>query len=97
MFAVDPGGVHTPMTEHLVARHGADPALAAWRPGLVSWGRARRGAPPAAAARRVVALATGRADALSGRYFPAGADLDALVARAEEIRRDDHYVLRLRR
>ena len=44
----------------------------------------------------VAQLASGRADALSGRYFSAYDDLDELVARAAAIRRADLYTLRLR-
>jgi hypothetical protein len=45
----------------------------------------------------VVALATGRADALSGRVLSVRDDLEDLVQRADDIRRDDRYALRLRR
>jgi NAD(P)-dependent dehydrogenase (short-subunit alcohol dehydrogenase family) len=44
----------------------------------------------------VALLASGRADALSGRYFSVYEDFDAIVARAGEIRRGDLYTLRLR-
>lgn len=44
----------------------------------------------------VALLASGRADALSGRYFSAYDDFNAIVARAAAIRRDDLYTLRLR-
>jgi hypothetical protein len=37
-------------------------------------------------------LASGRADALTGRHFSVDDDLTGLIARAEEIRRDDLYV-----
>jgi 3-oxoacyl-[acyl-carrier protein] reductase len=54
--------------------------------------------PPELAPRLVRALASGRADALSGRYIHAEHDdVDDLVARAEEIRRDDLNAIRLRR
>jgi NAD(P)-dependent dehydrogenase (short-subunit alcohol dehydrogenase family) len=54
--------------------------------------------PPELAPRLVRALASGRADALSGRYLHAEHDdVDELVARAEEIRRDDLNAIRLRR
>ena len=44
----------------------------------------------------VAQLASGRADALSGRHFSAYDDLDEVVARAAAIRRADLYTLRLR-
>jgi len=54
--------------------------------------------PPELAPRLVRGLASGRADALSGRYIHAEHDdLDDLVARAEAIRRDDLNAIRLRR
>jgi len=55
--------------------------------------------PPEAPPRLVRGLAEGRADALSGRYLHAehDADLDALAARADEIRRRDLNAIRLQR
>ena len=55
-----------------------------------------REASPERAAELVLRLARGEADALSGRYLSVYDDLDALLARAEEIRRDNLYTLRLR-
>ena len=48
-------------------------------------------------ARLVVDLASGRADALSGRYVTVFDDLDALLLRAAEIEREGLYSLRVRR
>jgi 3-oxoacyl-[acyl-carrier protein] reductase len=54
--------------------------------------------PPELAPRLVRGLASGRADALSGRYLHAEHDdLDELIGRAEEIRRDDLNAIRLQR
>ena len=54
--------------------------------------------PPELAPKLVVALASGRADRLSGRYIHAEHDdLDDLIARADEIVENDLNVLRLRR
>ena len=54
--------------------------------------------PPELAPRLVVALASGRADALAGRYIHAEHDdLDDLIARADEIERDDLNAIRLQR
>ena len=54
--------------------------------------------PPELAPRLVRALASGRADALSGRYIHAEHDdVGDLVARAEEIEHDDLNAIRLRR
>jgi 3-oxoacyl-[acyl-carrier protein] reductase len=54
--------------------------------------------PPELAPRLVRALASGRADALAGRYLHAEHDdIDELVARADEIERDDLNAIRLQR
>jgi 3-oxoacyl-[acyl-carrier protein] reductase len=54
--------------------------------------------PPELAPRLVRALASGRADGLTGRYIHAEHDdVDDLVARADEIERDDLNAIRLRR
>ena len=54
--------------------------------------------PPELAPKLVVALASGRADRLSGRYIHAEHDdIDDLIARADEIVENDLNVLRLRR
>jgi hypothetical protein len=45
----------------------------------------------------VLALASGRADALSGRLFSVGEDVDEIVRRAEQVRADELYLLRLRK
>jgi hypothetical protein len=43
-----------------------------------------------------VALAAGRGDRLSGRHLRAGDDLDGMLARIEQIEREDLRTLRLR-
>jgi 3-oxoacyl-[acyl-carrier protein] reductase len=54
--------------------------------------------PPELAPRLVLALASGRADRLSGRYIHAEHDdVEDLIARADEIERDDLNAIRLRR
>jgi NAD(P)-dependent dehydrogenase (short-subunit alcohol dehydrogenase family) len=53
-----------------------------------------RGAEPAEAVELLMRLAAGDADALSGRHLSVHDDLDALLARAPEVLRDDLYVLR---
>ena len=45
----------------------------------------------------VVLIATGRADALSGRFLYALDDIEDLIRRADEIYREDLYTVRLRR
>ena len=54
--------------------------------------------PPELAPKLVVALASGRADALAGRYLHAEHDdIDDLIARSDEIQRDDLNSIRLQR
>ena len=54
--------------------------------------------PPELAPRLVRALASGRADALAGRYLHAEHDdIDELIARADEIEANDTNAIRLRR
>lgn len=54
--------------------------------------------PPELAPKFVVALASGRADALAGRYIHAEHDdIDDLIARADEIQQNDLNAIRLQR
>jgi NAD(P)-dependent dehydrogenase (short-subunit alcohol dehydrogenase family) len=54
--------------------------------------------PPELAPRLVHVLASGRADELAGRYLHAEHDdIEELIGRAEEVRRDDLNAIRLRR
>lgn len=60
-------------------------------------GRSGRWVEPERVAHLVVFLATGAGDALHGRFLHALDDLDELVARSEEIVREDLFTPRLRR
>jgi hypothetical protein len=53
-----------------------------------------RGAEPEAAIELILRLAAGDADSLTGRHLSVHDDLDALLARVQEVRRRDLYVLR---
>ena len=54
--------------------------------------------PPELAPRLVHVLASGRADALAGRYIHAEHDdIEDLIARTDEIERDDLNAIRLQR
>ncbi len=57
---------------------------------------AGRGADPEEAAGLILQLASGEADRLSGRHLCASGNLQALLARMDEIERDDLHTLRLR-
>jgi NAD(P)-dependent dehydrogenase (short-subunit alcohol dehydrogenase family) len=91
VFAIYPGRVQTAMTDELIES-------AAGRKWLPGERQAREGQWLSAdhAARLCTALATGRADVLSGRFFGVFEDLDDLTRRADEIERNDLYTLRLR-
>jgi hypothetical protein len=55
------------------------------------------GNPPERTAALAVNLVSGRADALTGRYFHAMDDFDAVVARTDAILAQNLYALRMRR
>jgi NAD(P)-dependent dehydrogenase (short-subunit alcohol dehydrogenase family) len=57
---------------------------------------AGRGADPEEAVGLILALASGKADRLSGRHLCVSENLEALLARIDEIERDDLHTLRLR-
>ncbi|HEX6699790.1 MAG TPA: SDR family oxidoreductase [Gaiellaceae bacterium] len=89
VFAITPGFVRTRLLEE-AARSEAGRE---WLPEL---GEREDALEPERAGRLVVELATGRADALSGRFLHVLDDLDDLIGRADEIARDDCYALRFR-
>ena len=85
VFSVAPGFTATEMTRRLTES---------------TWFAAERDREPldaAATADLIVRLASGSADALSGRLLHTLDDLDVLLAQIDEIRRDDLYAPRLRR
>ena len=89
VFSFAPGFTETDMTRRLAESEEGR----RWLPGV-----AGRQAVSAERAARVVAdLASGRADELNGRFIHALDDLEALLAGAETIRREDLYAPRLRR
>jgi NAD(P)-dependent dehydrogenase (short-subunit alcohol dehydrogenase family) len=88
VFSIGPGFVRTAMTRR-VLETGWLPEMQAVPPD--AW------VGPERVADLVVLIATGRADALSGRFLFALDDIEDLIRRAEEIRREDLYTVRLRR
>jgi NAD(P)-dependent dehydrogenase (short-subunit alcohol dehydrogenase family) len=88
-FSVAPGFTSSEMTRHLVESE----AGRRWLP------EAGTGRVVAAvqSAELIAALALGAADELTGRFLHTLDDLETLLARLDEIRRDDLYALRLRR
>ncbi len=72
---------------------GPQAAVSDWFRGQMASGG---GADPAQAVELLTRLATGQADVLSGRHLTVGDDLDDMVARIDEVRRADSYLLRAR-
>jgi NAD(P)-dependent dehydrogenase (short-subunit alcohol dehydrogenase family) len=92
VFAISPGMVRTPMAEEVLAVS----ALRDLMPGFFRAHEEGRVNPPERGAELVVYLASGRADALSGRFISVSHDLEGMIERAEEIQQGDLYTLRLR-
>jgi NAD(P)-dependent dehydrogenase (short-subunit alcohol dehydrogenase family) len=88
-FAVAPGFTRTEMTEHLTESE----AGRRWLP-EVGKGRVLEAEQ---SARLIALLAAGAADELNGRLLHALDDVEMLLERIDEIRRDDLYAPRLRR
>jgi NAD(P)-dependent dehydrogenase (short-subunit alcohol dehydrogenase family) len=97
VFAIHPGIVRTAMLEGVLQTEGLpelpERLVREWFLQQFAEGRE---VPPDCAADLVLLLAEGMADGLSGRYLSVYEDVPALIARAEEIRRDNRYTLRLR-
>jgi len=97
VFSVDPGLLPIGLGEAAL-RAGANLQTPEGR--VHRWIRdqlaAGRGADPEEAARLILALASGRADRLSGRHLSVTDNLDALLPRIGQIERDDLHTLRLR-
>lgn len=92
VFAVAPGTVRTRLTEGLRDSEQARALLPRFQEL-----RDEDWLPADRAAELVARLATGSADALSGRFLHALDDLGDLIGRLEEIEQGDLYALRLRR
>lgn len=92
VFALSPGLVHTAILDDSLV-HGTEEMRLRIKRNLDEG----RTIPPERAAQVVIGLALGRADKLSGRFFDATEDFEALVGRADEIVERDLYVVRDRR
>ncbi len=84
VFAIDPGFVFTGIAEETMN----SPDAQRWLPGMVERIRARRDSPDrdadlARCAQRCLDLASGRYDALSGRYMELGDDIDSMLREGE--------------
>ncbi len=97
VFSVDPGllpiGLGQAALGSRAGRQTPEGRVHGWIRDQLAAGR---GADPEQAARLILALASGRADRLSGRHLSVAEDLDALLHRIDQIERDDLHTLRLR-
>jgi NAD(P)-dependent dehydrogenase (short-subunit alcohol dehydrogenase family) len=91
VFGLRPGFVRTALLED-GARSAAGKQ---WLPELQAVLDSGRLTSPETAARWITFLASGEADELSGRVLSAAYDMDTVVARSDEIRREGQYILRL--
>jgi NAD(P)-dependent dehydrogenase (short-subunit alcohol dehydrogenase family) len=91
VFAIAPGTVQTAMTDRLQA-------VANEHDWPVDWptAAATKWCPPEKAGALVVFLASGRGDALTGRFLHALDDVADLARQADTIRQQDLYAIRLR-
>lgn len=92
MFAIGPGTVRTAMSEHALT----SPEGRRWLPWFSRVFQAGLDVPAERAARLVVTLASGKADALTGRFLRVSDDVDAILAKVAEVERDKLYSLRIR-
>ena len=74
-----------------------DPGGQKWRPGLDRIFEEGRDYPPQVVANLILELVSGKADALTGRYFDVRENLDEYLARSDEIIREDRLTLRITR
>jgi NAD(P)-dependent dehydrogenase (short-subunit alcohol dehydrogenase family) len=93
VFAMGPGTVRTAMSEHSLT----SPEGRRWLPWFADIFTEGRDLPPERPAALLRALASGRYDALSGRYVAPADDLDRLLAEAAEIERRKLYTLEVER
>jgi len=93
VFAMGPGTVRTAMSEHSLN----SPEGRRWLPWFADIFAEGRDLPPERPAALLCALASGRYDALSGRYVNPADDLDRLLGEAAEIARRRLYTLQVER
>lgn len=91
-FAIHPGSVRTEMADYLTGSEAGQRWVPEFRTVY-----AETEIPPERAADLVVFLATGKGDALSGRFINVYDDVRELVQRAEQIQQEQLYTLRLRK
>jgi len=92
-FTISPGPVKTAMGEFSLN----SPEGKKWLPWYSKIFEEGRDFPPERAAELVVKLASGCADALTGRYIAVSDNVDAMVEQAERIAKEELYLLRLKK
>lgn len=92
-FTLFPGTVRTAMTEYILN----SPEGRKWRPSFQALFDNGHDCPPGRAVQWCLQLVNGRADGLSGRWFSATKDFDAVMEQTENIVSGNLFALRLRR
>lgn len=92
VFAINPGLVRTAMTEYLAE----SPEGQQWTPWIREVLATSRDVPPTGAVNLLLFLASGRGDALTGRFLNVTDDVVQLVRQQAEIEQGDLYTMRLR-
>ena len=93
VFTISPGTVRTAMTEHVLESEAGKK----WLPWFRKLFDRGRDVPAEKAAQLVVQLASGRADALSGRFINVSDDLAQLLERLGDVKSDNLYTLCVRK
>ncbi len=93
VFSIEPGTVRTEMAEKLIGTEVGRRWLP-WFESIFAEGRDQSSEP---GTQLVVFLASGAGDRLSGRFWIVPENPNEVASRAEDILRDDLYVLRVRR
>jgi len=91
VFAISPGTVRTEMTEYSLN----SPQGRKWLPWFQRLFEEGIDVPASRAAQLVLTLASGRADALSGRFISIFDDVEMLIAHAAEIEQQNLYSLKM--
>ena len=93
VFTISPGTVRTAMAEQVLESEAGKK----WLPWFRKLFDRGRDVPAEKAAQLVVQLASGRADALSGRFIDVSDDLAKLLERVDEVKSNNLYTLRVRK
>ncbi len=91
VFALAPGVVRTAITDLAFT-----PEWQKWDEVIARLFEEGHESPPEKAAQLVVTLASGKADALTGRLIDISDDLDEMVAQSQRIREEELYLLRMK-